>query len=68
MIRIHLVVKYCGSRNTLHSFVGEILGATNYRSIVGLKRDLIGPKDGPGAHFAAQTFIFHELDAAMKNF
>lgn len=52
-IRIHLLVKYCGSRKTPHSCAGEILGVTNYRSIVGSKRDLIGPKDGPGAHFAA---------------
>ncbi|XP_030459779.1 serine/threonine-protein kinase PBS1-like [Syzygium oleosum] len=38
------------------------------RSNVGSKRDLIGPKDGPGAQIAAQTFTFRELAAATKNF
>lgn len=35
---------------------------------MGSKRDLIGPKDGPGAHIAAQTFTFRELATATKNF
>ncbi|KAI3407854.1 Protein kinase domain-containing protein [Psidium guajava] len=38
------------------------------RSNLGSKRDLIGPKDGPGAHIAAQTFSFRELATATKNF
>ncbi|KAL3716223.1 hypothetical protein ACJRO7_007909 [Eucalyptus globulus] len=38
------------------------------RSNLGLRRDLIGPKDGPGIHIAAQTFTFCELATATKNF
>ncbi|KAL3728541.1 hypothetical protein ACJRO7_033176 [Eucalyptus globulus] len=38
------------------------------RSNLGLRRDLIGPKDVPGVHIAAQTFTFRELAAATRNF
>ncbi|KAF8018384.1 hypothetical protein BT93_H3311 [Corymbia citriodora subsp. variegata] len=38
------------------------------RSNLGSRRDLIGPKDGPGVQIAAQTFTFRELAAATKNF
>ncbi|PKI76960.1 hypothetical protein CRG98_002463, partial [Punica granatum] len=38
------------------------------RSNAGSKREVIGSKDGPGAHIAAQTFTFKELAAATKNF
>ncbi|KAG2706518.1 hypothetical protein I3760_05G106900 [Carya illinoinensis] len=42
------------------------------RSNAGTKRELPGPKDGPGihpgVHIAAQTFTFRELAAATMNF
>ncbi|OVA09618.1 Protein kinase domain [Macleaya cordata] len=34
----------------------------------GSRRESSGPKDGPDAHIAAQTFTFRELAAATKNF
>lgn len=49
----------------------EFLGADRLRSRSNggrSKRELPGPKDGPGANIAAQTFTFRELAAATKNF
>lgn len=52
----------------------EFVGADRHksRSNAGSKRELPGPKDGPGihpgVHIAAQTFTFRELAAATMNF
>lgn len=55
----------------LHFFVMmEFVGADRLRSRsnVAFKKELPGPKDGPGVNIAAQTFTFRELAAATKNF
>lgn len=55
----------------LHFFViMEFVGADRLRSRsnVVYKKELPGPKDGPGGNIAAQTFTFRELAAATKNF